>query len=148
MSRQRSRARRLAVQALYQWQLGEGRAADIEAQFRADPESRSGGADLDYFHELLHEVGGRRSALDEALTPHLDRPFEQLDPVERAILWVGAYELAARWDVPYRVVINEAVELARTFGGENAHRYVNAVLDRLARAVRAAEVALPRPDAR
>lgn len=135
----------MAVQALYQWQVGGDGVADIEAQFRAEYDAKS--TDIAYFHELLTGVPRLRDGLEAALQPCLDRPFEQVDAVERAILWVGSYELEARQDVPYRVIINEAVELARTFGGENAHRYVNAVLDRLAGRVRAVEVALPRPDA-
>lgn len=146
MSRQRSKARRLAVQALYQWQFGGDRPADIAAQFRAEREAD--GADLEYFDELLREVVAGREALDAAIAPFLDRPPQQVDAVERAVLWVGAYELAERLDVPYRVVLNEGIELARTFGGENAHRYVNAVLDRLARQVRAREIALPQRDGR
>lgn len=145
-ARLRTQARRMAVQALYQWQIGDDAIAAIEAQFLADHSGH--GADLEYFHELLEGVARERGALDEAIAPCLDRPADQVDAVERAILWMAGYELKTRWDVPYRVVINEAVELAHTFGGENAHRFVNAVLDRLAARERAMEVGQPRRDAR
>lgn len=142
MSKARSRARRLAVQALYQWQLTGMTAYDIEQQFLAGDEM--GGADRDYFHELLHEVPRHADALDAQISPLLDRPLKEVDPVERAILRLGAYELAHRLDVPYRVVINEAIELAKTFGGEQGHKYVNGILDALAKNLRAAEVAARR----
>ncbi|MDD3650291.1 transcription antitermination factor NusB [Immundisolibacter sp.] len=143
MSRARSKARRGALQALYQWQLsgGDDSLDAIERQFLAERDL--GDIDAEYFHELLTEVGRRCGDFDRRLAPLLDRPLAQLDPVEHAILWIGCYELEARWDIPFRVVIAEALELARQFGGENAHRYVNAILDRLARELRAAERALP-----
>ncbi|MBC7161017.1 MAG: transcription antitermination factor NusB [Immundisolibacter sp.] len=143
MSRARSKARRGALQALYQWQLagGDDSLASIESQFLAEREL--GDIDAEYFHELLTEVGRRHAEYDQRIAPLLDRPLEQLDPVEHAILWLGSYELEARWDIPFRVVIAEAMELTKQFGGDNAHRYVNAILDRLARELRAAERALP-----
>ncbi|WP_372717176.1 transcription antitermination factor NusB [Immundisolibacter sp.] len=141
MSRARSKARRGALQALYQWQLsGDDSLSSIEAQLLAEREL--GDIDVDYFHELLTQVDRRWAEFDTRLAPMLDRPLEQLDPVERAILWLGLYELDARWDIPFRVVISEALELAKQFGGDQAHRYVNAVLDRLARELRVAERAL------
>lgn len=142
MSRARSKARRGALQALYQWQLaGDNSLASIETEFLAERELRD--IDAEYFHELLTEVGRRRQDYDQRIAPLLDRPLAQLDPVEHAILWLGTYELEARWDIPFRVVIAEALELTKQFGGENGHRYVNAILDRLARELRAAERALP-----
>ncbi|HKK05700.1 MAG TPA: transcription antitermination factor NusB [Gammaproteobacteria bacterium] len=138
MSASRKRARRLALQALYQWDLGGQSAADISAQFLASDEL--GKADVDYFEELLNQVSARAGELDEHIAPLLDRPIAEVDPVERAILRMGAYELARRIDVPYRVVINEGVELAKTFGAEQGHRFVNGVLDKLAARLRAAEV--------
>jgi N utilization substance protein B len=142
MSRARSKARRGALQALYQWQLaGDDSLASIEAEFLAERELRD--IDAEYFHELLTEVGRHRDEYDLRIAPLLDRPLAQLDPVEHAILWLGTYELESRWDIPFRVVIAEAMELTKQFGGENAHRYVNAILDRLARELRAAERALP-----
>ncbi len=142
MSRARSKARRGALQALYQWQLsGDDSLASIETQMLAEREL--GDIDAEYFHELLTEIARRHDDYDLRLAPLLDRPLAQLDPVEHAILWLGAYELEARWDIPFRVVISEALELTKQFGGDKAHRYVNAILDRLARELRAAECALP-----
>lgn len=132
--RARSRARRAAMQALYQWQMTGQEADEIAAQFEAESTLRH--ADLDYFLELLRGVPRTVATLDEQLGPVLDRPVAQLDGVERAILRMGAYELANRRDVPWRVVINEAVDLARVFGAEQSHRYVNGILDVLARRTR------------
>jgi N utilization substance protein B len=140
----RTRARRSALQALYQWQMAGQPLAEIEAQFlTAQDMSR---VDVGYFHELLHQVPAHLSALDEALEPVLDRPIGQVDPVERAILRIGAYELGHRLEVPWRVVIDEAVELAKMFGAEQGHRYANAVLDRLARRLRTAEIGMAPED--
>lgn len=136
-ARARSRARRLAMQGLYQWQLGGSSAADIVTQLRLSQEARN--TDLDYFEALLRNSMAENSALIAAFEPHLDRPLEQLDPIERAILLLGIYELKEQLDVPYRVVLNEAVELAKSFGGEDSHKYINAVLDRAAQEYRAPE---------
>lgn len=133
----RRRARAAAVQALYQWHMTGQDAAEIEAQFLADrlvDEARP--VDRGFFHDLLHGVVDRAERLDRRLEPLLDRPIARVDPVERAILRLGAFELVERAEIPTGVTINEAVELAKTFGGENGHRYVNGVLDRLARDVR------------
>ena len=140
-SRRRRRARRRALQGLYQWDLSGGDWHAIEREFAAERDMV--GVDTDYFADLLQGVANRCEELDARLTPLLDRPPAQLDPVERAILRLAAYELLARVDVPWRAVINEAVELAKTFGAEKSHRYVNGVLDRLARGdpLRAAEIA-------
>ncbi len=138
MSAKRSRARRLAMQALYQWQMTGQNVADIEAQFLAEQDMS--GAEIPYFQELLHEVPARLNELDEALAPLLSRDLGRVDPVERAVLRIGAYELSARPDVPYRVVINEAVNLAKRFGAEQGHRFINGVLDKLARRLRQAEM--------
>ena len=134
-----TRARRTALQALYQWDLGKQNLGDIEVQFFRAQDMRR--VDTVYFRELLHEVPAHLSGLDEEIVPCLDRPLDQVDPVERAILRIGAYELAFRPEIPWRVVINEAVELAKMFGGEQGHKYVNSVLDRLARKLRAADIA-------
>ena len=138
MSRKRSQARRLAAQAIYQWQVAGQDVIDIVNQFLVvqDPQK----FDVGYFRQLISGVANQCSALDQALSPFLDRPVERVDPVERAVLRLGAYELAHCADVPYRVVINEAVELAKTFGAEQGHRYVNGVLDQLAKAVRPNEM--------
>jgi N utilization substance protein B len=109
----------------------------IAAQFLADEDLRK--ADPDYFQELVREVPARAAEIDAALEPFLDRPLAQIDPVERSILRIGGYELMQHPDLGYRIVINEAVELAKVFGAEQSHRYVNGVLDKLARAARPAE---------
>lgn len=140
MSKARSRARQRALQALYQWQINADNLAEIESQFLAEREM--GKADLDFFHELLHAIPAQLDELDALIEPRLDRPLVQVDYVERAILRIGCYELRHRPETPYRVVINEAVELAKIFGGEQGHKYVNSVLDKLARQLRAAEIRL------
>src|SRR5262245_29812430 len=119
------------MQALYQWQLTQQSSEEIGAQFK-DSEELKGG-DLDYFFELLRECAVQRDSLDSVLKDFVDRPLDQLDPVEHAILLIGLYELVSRLDVPYRVVINEGVELSKRFGATDGHRYVNAVLDKVAR---------------
>ena len=133
----RRRARAAAVQALYQWHMTGQDAAEIEGQFLADRiADEAQPVDRGFFHDLLHGVVDRAERLDRRLEPLLDRPIARVDPVERAILRIGAFELVERGEIPTGVAINEAVELAKTFGGENGHRYVNGVLDRLARDVR------------
>src|SRR5690606_16598838 len=127
-TRARSIARKLAMQALYQWQLTDQSAGDIKAQFFESEDSA--GADRKHFEELVDACIGQNASIVAALSPHLDRPLDQLDPVESAILLVGMYELQQRLDIPYRVVINEAVDLCKRFGATDAHKYVNAVLDR------------------
>jgi N utilization substance protein B len=137
VARARSLARKLAMQALYQWQLTSYEANDLVNQFVGSEEFA--GADRDYFEELLRGCIAQRDAINAGIEPFIDRPLEQLDPVERAILMLGMYELRSRFDVPYRVVINEAVDLAKRFGATDAHKYVNAVLDRAAKELRAYE---------
>jgi len=138
-TRARSLARKLAMQALYQWQLTGQSAAELRNQYAE--EEGYGDADAEYFRELLEGVTGGAAALDASLGGLVDRPVEQLDPVERAVLLIGLYELGHRLDVPWRVVINEGVELAKRFGATDGHKFVNAVLDRAARSLRAAEQA-------
>lgn len=135
----RRRARRLLAQALYQWQLSGGEIAEVERQFRED--ETFGRIDADYFHEVLRGVVAEADNLDAKFAPLLDRTVAQLDHVERALLRMGTYELLHRAEVPWRVVIDECVALARTFGAEESHKYINAVLDALARTERAREVA-------
>ena len=130
----RRRARRAALQGLYQWQATGQEAEEIIAQF--DENKSSGNIDRDYFHRVIEGVITHVGSLDEMLGPCLDRPLRQVDPVERALLRLAAFELAHCDDVPWRVIIDESVELARTFGAEQGHRFVNAVLDKLAPAVR------------
>ena len=142
MSNPRSMARRLALQALYQWQVSGQTPADISMQFAEDQNLK--GAERGYYEELLAQVPLHAAELDEYLKPMLDRPLHEVDPVERAILRLGTYELAYRKDIPYRVVINESIELAKTFGGEQGHKYVNSILDGVAKTVRPEEVAAKR----
>lgn len=133
-ARARARARRLILQGLYQWQLSGALPADIIAQLYASQNTKD--ADTDYFEELLRGTIASSDKLAAVFSPYLDRPPTQLDPIERAILLLSTYELSVRPDVPYRVVLNEAVELARKFGAEDSHKYINAVLDRTAAEVR------------
>lgn len=135
----RRRARRLLLQALYQWQMSGTDAADIERQFGEDPNFAR--VDRIFFHEVLRGVIDNTPALDACLAPLLDRKVMELDRVELALLRMGVYELCFRHDVPFKVAIDEAVGLARVFGAEESHRYVNGVLDKVARAQRAREVA-------
>ena len=136
-TRARSIARKLAMQALYQWQLTQQTATVIKKQFLESEDSA--GVDREHFEELVSGCIARHEELAAALKPFIDRPIEQLDPVETAILMIGMFELQQRVDVPYRVVINEAVDLTKRFGATDAHKYVNAVLDRAARELRTAE---------
>jgi N utilization substance protein B len=140
----RKRARRRALQALYQWQLTGHAAGDILAQFRAAQDLS--GVDEAHFERLLRGVVADQPALDEALQPFLDRPVAQLDLMERAILRLGAFELLQCLETPYRVVLDECVDLAHRFGSTDGHTYVNAVLDKAARQWRSAEMA-PAPQA-
>jgi N utilization substance protein B len=137
--RARSLSRKLAMQALYQWQLTGQTAAELRNQYASD--EGFGDADADYFRALIDGIIDGAAALDATLGALIDRPVEQLDPVERAVLLIGLYELDQRLDVPYRVVINEGIELAKRFGATEGHKFVNAVLDRAARSLRAAEQA-------
>lgn len=132
----RRKARKLAVQAIYSWQLSQNSMSDIEAQFLTDNDTSK--VDVDYFLALVRGVAGQSSTLDEALEPFLDRPFKDLDHVERAVLRLAAYELRERLDVPYKVAINEAIELAKAFGADDSHRFVNGVLDKAIDSLRAA----------
>jgi N utilization substance protein B len=139
----RRKSRRLAMQAIYQWQLTGQHPKDILAQFQEGEEMKS--ADPDYFRELLYEVVERHAALDGLIEPYMDRKtMAEVDPVERAILRIAVYELERRLDVPYRVAVNEAIELTKKFGAEKAHTFVNGVLDKLAQNLRKAEVSLGR----
>lgn len=137
MSGSRSLARRCVVQALYQWQLSGESPAEVVRQF--EQERGLGRADKEYFFELFNQVCERVDELSAALIPFLDRPIDELDPVERSVLWFGAQELQQHLEIPYRVVINEAVDQARLFGGEDGYKFVNAVLDKMAAQVRAVE---------
>lgn len=135
----RRRSRELVLQGLYQRQLSGNAAGVVHDDLAGSPGFAR--ADQAYFDELWHGVAAEYDALLAALAPHLDRKPTELSPVERAILVIGAWELARRADIPYRVVINEAVELAKLFGATDGYRYVNGVLDRFAGHTRAAEIA-------
>lgn len=126
----RSRSRRRALQAIYAWQMGGESMNKVIEQFRHEQDMEV--ADLEYFENLLHGVAEHVKELDAGLTPHLDREVEQVDPIERAAMRLAAYELKFRPDVPYRVILNEAIEVTKRFGAEHGHTYVNGVLDKLA----------------
>jgi len=138
----RRKARRFAVQALYQWQLAGADLTQIEAEFRADNDMSK--VDMEYFHDILHGVPREKTLLDEKVKPLLDRRMDEMTPVELAIVRLGAFEMVRRIDVPYKVVINEAVELAKTFGATDGHKFINGVLDKLAQRERAVEIRGPR----
>lgn len=134
----RHKARRAAVQALYQWQLTRQDPAEIEQHFLLDRDMKD--VDVEYFHRLIHEVPRHQHELDDYLSPYLDRDIEEVDPVERAILRLGTYEFEFHPEIPSKVVLNEAVELAKTFGAEHGHKYVNAILDKVAARLRPHEL--------
>ncbi|HHW4679995.1 MAG TPA: transcription antitermination factor NusB [Xylella taiwanensis] len=134
----RSRARRRALQAVYAWQISGGFAKQVIAQFAHEQAYEV--ADLAYFENLVEGVLLHCAELDEKLAPYLDRTIEEVDAIERAVLRLGAYELLYRQDVPYRVVINEAIMTTKRFGSEYGHTYVNGVLDRVALVLRKVEV--------
>ncbi len=138
----RARARRRALQALYAWQMSGGEVGQVIAQFAHEQAHEI--ADLEYFDDLVRGVVKHRAGLDEALAGYLDRTVEEVDPIERAVLRLAAYEMLHRIDVPYRVVLNEAIEIAKRFGSEHGHTFVNGVLDRAAAQWRAAEFSASR----
>ena len=134
---QRRKARRLVLQALYQWLMSGSDPLVISKQYR---EETLGKVDWNYFEEVFSEIPGATQKLNESLEPLLDRELVALDPIEKALLYLGTFELANRIDVPYRVVINECVELAKIFGATDSHKYINGVLDKLASELRPAEL--------
>lgn len=138
----RRRARRLIMQALYQWQLNDAEVLDIIRQFREENSKEGSNKDIDweFFEEFIKEIPRQREALESHFEKLLDRKVDSLDPVERALLYLGTFELAHRLDVPYRVVINECVELAKIFGATESHKYINGVLDKLAQELRPLEI--------
>ena len=135
----RKRARRRALQAIYQWQITHQDADEILRQFREIQDLSQ--VDEAYFEQLLRCVINQKERLIDALQPFLDRPMDQVDVMERVVLMIGAWELLDCPEMPYRVVLNESVDLARRFGSEQGHSYVNAVLDKAAREWRADEIA-------
>ncbi len=137
MSKARNRARRLAVQALYEWQMTGTAEAEIKVRFLEDKKDKT--VDKGYFQELISGVINQAKELDDIISPMLKRPIDEIDWVEHAILRLSTYELKYRPDIPYRVVINEGVELAKTFGADQGHRFINGILDKLAGSLRPAE---------
>jgi N utilization substance protein B len=133
----RSRARRRALQAIYAWQMSGGTAEQVIAQFAHEQAHEI--ADLVYFEDLVRGVMQHKADIDSALAAFVDRGVEEVDPIERASLRIATYELRHRLDVPYRVVINEAIDTTKRFGSEHGHTYVNGVLDHAAAAWRTAE---------
>lgn len=130
----RRRARECAVQALYSWQLSKNDIADVEHQFLTEQDVKD--VDVAYFRELLSGAAVNAGMLDELMAPFLSRQLEELGQVERAVLRIALFELKMREDVPYKVAINEAIELAKTFGAEDSHKFVNGVLDKVAPTLR------------
>ncbi|MDH5409693.1 MAG: transcription antitermination factor NusB [Gammaproteobacteria bacterium] len=138
MSKARSRARRLAVQAVYEWQMSQSDANGIRKHHLASEEANK--ADKDYFTSLFNGVVKNIETLDAEITPMLNRPYEEVDMVEKAILRLSTFEFMHHPEVPYKVVINEAVELTKIFGGEQGHKFVNGILDKLAIKLRSSEI--------
>lgn len=131
----RRRARECAVQAVYSWQVSKNDLSDVEVSFMAEQDMK--GVDKKYFRELLNGVGLNVIELDSKMEPYLnDRSLDELGLVERAILRIAIYELLKREDVPYKVVINEAIDLTKTFGAEDSHKFINGVLDKVAPTIR------------
>ncbi|MEX0738781.1 MAG: transcription antitermination factor NusB [Pseudohongiella sp.] len=133
---ERQKARRMLLQALYQWEIARAPVNDILAEFLV---YYQGKIDREFFKQVFPEVVAHVAELDEMMRPWLDREIKSLDPIELSLLRLGLYELAHRIDVPYKVVINEAVELAKVFGATDGHKYINGVLDRAAKQLRALE---------
>jgi len=134
----RSRSRRRALQAIYAWQMADAPVERVLDQFRHEQDMEV--ADLEYFEALVRGVAEHCAELDAALAKFVDRDIAQIDPIERAVLRIAAFELRRRPDVPYRVVINEAIETTKRFGAEDSYKYINGVLDKVARTVRTTEV--------
>jgi N utilization substance protein B len=144
MSRVRTNARKCAVQALYQWQMTGQNLAVIEQQFI--DEDRLSNAQSSYFKEIVYGVPKQLEKIDQTLAKFVDRPVEKIDPVERAVLRVSVYELLNRLDMPYRVILNEGINLAKCFGAEGSHKYVNGILDKIASQNRSIEVQAKKTD--
>lgn len=130
----RRKARELAVQAVYSWQISQNAVNDIEVNFISDNSKRR--FDIEYFQQLLRGVTSNVAELDLAIAPHVDRPIDDIDHVEKSILRVAVFELSDCQDVPYRVVINEAIELAKSFAADDSHKFINGVLDKAVKLIR------------
>ncbi len=133
----RRKARELAVQAVYSWQISQNSVTDVEVNFIADNSKRR--FDIEYFQLLLRGVTANLSDIDDAISPYVDRPLDDIDHVEKAILRVAIFELKDCTDVPYRVVINEAIELAKSFAADDSHKFINGVLDKTVKLIRPEE---------
>lgn len=133
----RKKARRYAVQGIYQWHMSGAPIGEIELQFLETINQSK--VDIEYFREVLVNTLTKVGELDELLTPYLEREFDDVNPVELAVLRLASYELQARMDIPYKVVINEALELSKTFGVTDGHKFVNGILDKLAKKLRPLE---------
>lgn len=140
----RHNARRYAIQAMYQWQIAGTPLNDIESDFIKFHIEKK--IDMDYFKLLLHAIPEHQTELDLTMKPYLGRMLEEIDPIELAVLRLGTYELVHRIDIPYRVVINEALELTKQFGSIEGFKFVNGVLDRVARKTRTTEINPPSAD--
>jgi len=134
----RRKARRFALQALYQWQITKQPISEIAVQY--SKEQHMPKADVAYFEELLKEIPACHQTLDAQFTSALDRPLAELDPIELTVLRIATYELSKRIEIPYRVVINEAIELAKEFGAEDGYKYINGILDQVSKQLRQVEI--------
>ena len=130
----RRKARELAVQAVYSWQLSKNSITDIEVHFLTENKSRR--FDIEYFQLMFRGVTKNVSEIDNEISPHVDRPIDEIDPVEKSVLRVAIFELKECLDVPYKVVINEAIELAKSFAADDSHKFVNGVLDKAVKLIR------------
>ncbi len=133
----RRKARELAFQAVFSWQLSQNSVADVESNFLIDNSARR--FDIEYFQQLFRGVTSNLTKIDAEISPHVDRPLDDIDHVEKSILRVAIYELIECSDVPYRVVINEAIELAKSFAADDSHKFVNGVLDKAVKILRPQE---------
>lgn len=129
----RRRARECAVQALYSWYISQNNPAEIELAFVAEQDLN--GVDIAYFRKLFRQTADNVDAVENTMQPYLDRDITALDPIERAILRLAVYELQFELEVPYKVAINEAIEVAKVFGADDSHKYINGVLDKIAPAL-------------
>lgn len=138
----RHNARHYALQAMYQWQMTDASLSDIESEFLQMHVEKK--IDLEYFKELIHGIPQHQEEIDNIIKPFLTRSMRDIDPVELAVLRLATYELTKRQDVPYRVIINEALELTKKFGSVEGYKFVNGVLDKIAKQNRAVEIGLPK----
>jgi N utilization substance protein B len=138
MSMARTNSRKATVQALYQWQLTGQSISEIEQQFLEDQRLKD--TQKSYFYELFQNIPKHVDAIDQALSAYIDRPFDLIDPVEKAILRIGVYELMFRPELPFKVILNESINLAKCFGADGSHKYINGILDKVAQNIRLVEI--------